>query len=117
MYGTPYGTFEVKGAVTNEDGQPVADAEIKVTERWFDSGLRTIASTVTAENGSYIITSSVIVADSLKIVCIPSGDVYQPDSIKVKLEYHYDKEHKEDDWYEGHAVITEDFRLKVIPGE
>ncbi len=117
MYGCPTGSFEVKGAVTNEEGAPIPDAVIKVTEPDTDSGLWSITRGVTNDEGRYLIRDSHVPFDSLKIVCIPVGNVYMPDSITVSTTYLYDEEHKKDSWYIGHADLTVDFKLKKISGE
>lgn len=116
MYGTPTGTFEVKGAVTNEEGHPVADAEIRVTDKWHDSWLYSIQS-VTDKEGTYTVVGTIFPADSLKIVCIPAGNAYLPDSIKVPVDYQYDESHKKSTWYEGHATLTVNFNLSTNPGK
>ena len=55
MYGTPNGTFEVKGAVTNEEDVPISDAEIRVCPPKIDSSKWSIAVTKTNNEGTYTI--------------------------------------------------------------
>ncbi len=117
MYGTPHGTFEVKGSVTNEEGDPLPDVaiEVKATEIWYIFGTDDITRTITNDKGFYTVSDSYFMFDSIKIVCTPSDNTYLPDSTKVKLNYHYDDDHKESFWYKGHANLTVDFNLKDNP--
>ena len=55
--------------------------------------------------------------DSIKVVCVPNGNEYLPDSIKLPVKYAKDKDHKKDSWYLGHAELTVDFKLKKNKGE
>lgn len=117
MYGTPYSTFELKGTVTNEEGQPVEEAEIKAMKPWSVSTWELVSKTVTDGSGSYFLSGSIFGSDSLKIVCIPAGNAYLSDSITVAMNFKYDDEHKHTDWYRGHATLTVDFKLKDNPEE
>lgn len=115
MYGTPYSTFEIKGTVKNQYGKPVEDAVIKLSEPWAPSDIGTFARTVTNHEGFYETTETHFSYDSLKIVCIPTGNSYLPDSTKVRLELNYDSDHPKSDWYFGHATLTVDFILRGNP--
>lgn len=117
MYGTPTGSFEIKGTVTNEKGEPLRDALIRVADPNVDSGIWSIERSVTNDGGNYDINGSWSASDKLKIVCIPPGNAYKTDSITVPVKYVYDKDHKKDTWYIGHASLTVDFKLKPEAGE
>lgn len=117
MYGTPNGSFEVKGAVTNEEDAPISDAEIRVCPTKVDSSKWSIAVTETNNDGSYIVEDKDYFMDSIKVVCVPRDNEYLPDSIKLPLKYVKDKDHKKDSWYIGHAELTVDFKLKKGKGE
>ena len=117
MYGTPTGSFEVKGAVTNEEDVPISDAEIRVCPPKIDSSKWSIAVTETSNEGTYIVEDKSYIMDSIKVVCVPKGKEYLPDSIKLPVKYVKDKEHKKDTWYFGHAEMTVDFKLKKNKGE
>lgn len=116
MYGTPVGSFEVKGAVINEEGNPIPDAEIRVAEPDEDSGIISAATTETNNEGSYSVSGQTFPQTSLKVVCIPEGNDYKADSITVPVKYVEDKDHKKDGWYEGHATLTADFTLEKKEG-
>lgn len=115
MYGTPTGSFEAKGAVTDEEGKPVMDAEIKITEKYVPSSDYSIANALTNANGIYEAEGRCL-SDSLKVVCLPADKSLEPDSLYVKLEYKHDKvndkKYKNDWMYIGNASFTADFKLK-----
>ena len=107
MYGMPFGSFEVKGAVTDDNGKPVSDAEIRVTLPTLPSGIESLGTTQTGDDGNYDISESGW-PSKLKIVCIPSQSELLPDSVIVDMKYKGgDKE-----WNMGHAEKTINFRLK-----
>lgn len=108
MYGMPTGSFEIKGAVTDENGNDVENATIRVTPPDYDSYLTNLTDKTDAE-GNYSISSSGILR-SAKVVCIPQQSSLEADSIIVELDYkNWDKS---DGWYRGHAEKTVDFILK-----
>lgn len=115
MYGTPTGSFEAKGAVTDEEGKPVMDAEIKITEKYVPSSDYSIANALTNANGIYEAEGRCL-SDSLKVVCLPADKSLEPDSLYVKLEYKHDKvndkKYKNAWMYIGNASFTADFKLK-----
>ena len=107
MYGMPFGSFEVKGAVTDDNGKPVSDAEIRVTLPELSSGIESLGTTHTGDDGNYDISESGW-SSRLKIVCIPSQSELLPDSLIVDMKYKGgDKE-----WNKGHAEKTVNFQLK-----
>lgn len=116
MYGTPTGSFEIKGEVSNEDGFPVKEAIIRVTKPESNSDNWSVARTITNIDGTYNASGECIPRRELKVVCIPTDNTYEPDSINVPVTYKYDKKHKKDAWYEGHASVNVDFKLKQISG-
>lgn len=117
MYGCPMGSFVVKGTVTNEEGTPIPDAVVRVTEPHVDSEMWSISRGETNSQGNYSVEEGSVPVESIKIVCLSPGNVYAPDSITVALEYLYDENHKPGAWYRGHADLTVDFKLKKNPGE
>ena len=128
MYGTPYATFEVKGMVTDEKDQPVADATIRVADELSHkqhpaevenvSGSDEIAEeyyyfakTVTNQEGIYSISQRLEYApESLRIECLPADPNLEPQTVIVDMEYN---KTNGDEWHEGHAVLTVDFKLKA----
>ncbi len=117
MYGTPTGTFEVKGAVTTEEGTPVPDAIIRVTDPEASSGVWSMATTTSDKTGAYEVESDKTVGpiDELKVVCLSPDAAYDSDSVFVQVKYEFDKDHpknKKDSWYIGHADLKVNFKLK-----
>lgn len=112
MYGTPIGSFEFKGKVTDETGKSVEDATIKVTEPKGMSGVYSMTEGKTDESGDYIVEGSTFPIDSYKVVCLPDNPELQADSVMVDVEYIKDKKDKKNPWYAGHADATVDFKLK-----
>ncbi|MDE6380776.1 MAG: radical SAM-associated putative lipoprotein [Muribaculaceae bacterium] len=110
MYGMPTGDFEIKGAVTNEEGSPVSNAEIRVTGPDISSGVYSIQTTKTKPNGRYEAKGETFGSSQLKVVCVPADPMLEPDSVIVKMNYNKDKA---DSWYVGEAKETVDFKLKA----
>lgn len=108
MYGTPSGDFEAKGLVTNEEGSPVEDAEVRVTYPEISSDKYSFASVKTNSGGDYALKGESTGIKEVKVVCVPPGDL-EPDSVIVTLNY--DKKGS-DGWYIGKASFTADFKLK-----
>lgn len=110
MYGTPTGSFEVKGKVVSEDGKSVPDATIRITLPDLDSGILSIATTTTDSKGNYDTGNDFAILSEVKVVCIPDGNEFEADSIVAPLKYK-DKD-SSDSWYIGHAEAPVDFKLK-----
>lgn len=111
MYGTPTGSFEIKGTVTTEDGKDVEGAEIRVTDPDTPSGLHSYKISQTDEEGKYIVEGKSF-PHELKVVCIPMGNTLEADSIIVDAKFSTDKDHPLDSWYWGHLKETVNFKLK-----
>lgn len=108
MYGTPYGTFEVKGKVTDSQGNPVAGAVIRAARPESPSGIYSIATTVTGIEGSFVlIKKNETPYESIKIVCLPKGNGLEADSTIVGLKYTGGN-----GWDSGFASSEVDFKLK-----
>ena len=107
MYGTPTGSFEGKGVVTDEEGNPVDDSEVRVTFPKVPSGIYSLETVRTNSSGDYSIMGGSEGATQVKVVCVPPGEL-EPDSVIVDLDY--DK--KESTWNKGKASFTADFKLK-----
>lgn len=114
MYGTPLGTFEIKGKVVDENNNAVNEAIIKVTEENEDSSRDYIISGVTNLSGNYSITERYYPIKKLKIVCKPSDSTLLPDSTTIDVDFIKDKNSKSE-WDFGHAKATVDFTLKKKP--
>ncbi len=107
MYGMPFGSFDIKGSVTDDNGTPVSDAEMRVTFLDMPSGVFSIDSSRTQPQGTYNLKGSEW-ATKLKIVCIPYQSDLQPDSVIVDMKY----KGADGEWYKGHAESTVNFILK-----
>lgn len=110
MYGTPTGTFEIKGSVTDMDGNAVGNTTIRVTQPDIDSGLYSEGISKTDIQGEYKVEGRSFSVSEMKVVCIPEEPTLEPDSVVVELEY--TEEDKDNPWYEGHAEKKVDFKLK-----
>ena len=109
MYGMPTGEFEIKGAVTDEDGKDVPDAEIRVTAPDLPSGVYKFRTANTDSRGHYEVKGYEYLPE-MKVVCIPGNADLQPDSVIVKMKYK--DSDKNDYWNKGHAEATVNFNLK-----
>lgn len=87
MYGTPTGSFEVKGNVVDSEGTPVGDAEIIVTGPELPSSIWKMATVKTDAEGDYSIDSKSDTSKKLKVVCKPTDPNLEADSTIVNLEY------------------------------
>ncbi len=109
MYGQPMGDFEIKGIVTTEDGDPVEDAEIRVTHSDAPSGVYSLETTSTNAVGDYIAVGRSYGDHELKVVCLPSNSQLEPDSVVVEMHYNKDNAGT---WYVGDAKEIVNFKLK-----
>lgn len=115
MYGSPTGTFEIKGAVTAEsDGTSVAGASIVVKST---NSKYVLSNPVqTDSKGNYLSEETITTFSKetkVRVVCTPT-DVsgLAADSVDVDLKFGGKKRH---DWDEGHAESTVNFKLKARP--
>lgn len=111
MYGTPTGTFEIKGKVTTDSGEDVADAVIKVTHKEIASNKFSIVSVKSNGEGAYTADGIYTPYDELKVVCEPSNKEFEADSTTVRMKYIKD-ESNTNSWNIGHAEATVNFTLK-----
>lgn len=112
MYGTPVGTFEVKGSVTATKGTTTepAEASVIVTMPDLPSSVANLGVVETSSDGKYIFSGSSL-ANKLKVVCLPKDAKLEPDSVVVDAKY-VSVPGNSDSWMIGHAEITADFNLK-----
>lgn len=116
MYGTPLGTFDIKGKVVDENNNAVNEAIIKVADVYGNSNQDYLLACVTNYYGYYHINQNIFPITRLKIVCKPTDSSLLPDSTIIEVKYILDKEDKYG-WYEGFAEATVDFTLKKKPTE
>lgn len=116
MYGTPTAEFEIKGAVTSEDGKPVPDAEVRVTGRKAPSSQAAFDRDTTESDGAYSLHGYFTGGPEniLKLVCIPGDASLAADSIEVKLTKTEDGDGA---WKRGKGEATVDFKLKKKAAE
>lgn len=116
MYGTPTGTFEVKGQVTDAEGKPVADAEVRVTMPEASSIPYSYAKGVTDAAGSFSLECSGVTigkGSKLKVVCIPAAATLEADSMLVGVK----QIEEGNGWYTGKWAATASFRLQSKTAE
>ena len=105
-YGTPYAEIEATGKITNEENEPIKSARVVLKEMYDTEGY-------TDENGIYDIhVTDIFPKDSVSIVVSDTDGVYEPDSVRIKIDYDRNDTNKNDGFYEGKASINQDFRLK-----
>ena len=110
MYGTPTGSWEIRGSVSDQEGKSVAEATVRVTVPELDSDNHPMAEAETDNEGAYSIEDGHLV-DRVKVVCVPEDPTLAADSTLVDLKYVKDRNDKTT-WYRGHAEATVDFKLK-----
>lgn len=113
MYGTPTGSFEIKGAVTAEsDGASIAGASIvvKPTDRNFPLN----EPAMTDANGNYMVKETTSPYSKVRVVCTPGADSgLSADSVDVELKYMEPGKDKNVFMDMGHAESTVNFKLKA----
>lgn len=116
MYGTPTAKFEVKGKVTDANGNGVRNAEVRITEKGRPSGVFSILKVKSDESGSYNLSGTIVGSpnEELKVVCIPADENLKADSTGVSLKK---VENGDGAWYLGKGTATVDFRLKKKEAE
>lgn len=110
MYGTPSGSYEIKGKVATEGGAPVEDATITVSGAVSNNPNETFVGESDA-NGAYTVNGYGFPNKLVKVVCRPADDLLEPDSSFIELKY-IDDGKGVDSWYEGHADATVNFKLR-----
>lgn len=115
MYGAPYGDFEVKGTVTDNEGKPVKDAQVitRPTSISYEENqyadYHNSDTTYTDASGKYSISRDDVYFNYLRIIVHPKDNNLESDSIRHHLKF-VGGDHG---WYEGKATITQDFSLKA----
>lgn len=112
MYGSPTGSFEVKGMVKDALTDTGVEARIRVTYPEADSGTYSFTEATTTETGNFTAQGSDYGALKLKVVCLPDNPALAADSVIVDAVHVKDKNNK-DPWSHGHAEVTVDFNLKT----
>ena len=110
LYGVPHATFEAAGKVTDEAAQPVENIHVKIKSKRPG---RFLLDQYTNEDGEYYFSFLVDVPDdSVDIVVTDTADIYQGDSVRVKVDYDRSGVAKDDNWNNGKGIVRQDFQLK-----
>ena len=108
-YGVPYAEIEASGTVTNTDAQPIENIQVKIKFQ----GLGALDKLYTDGEGKYLIEVSPIEKfDSIDLIATDTGDIYQPDSVRLPLNYITPKDRRKDEWFRGKATVEHNFQLK-----
>lgn len=102
--------------VTDAEGKPVADAEVRVTMPEASSIPYSYAKGVTDAAGSFSLECSGVTigkGSKLKVVCIPAEASIEADSMLVGVK----QIEEGDGWYTGKWAATASFRLQSKPAE
>ena len=109
-YGVPYASFEAAGKVTDEAAQPVENIRVKMKTKWENEYF---LDQYTNEDGEYYVSFSYgMPIDSVDIVVTDTADIYQGDSVRVKVDYDRSGVSKGDNWNNGKGIVRHDFQLK-----
>lgn len=106
MYGSPTGTFEIKGTVVTKDGTPVDTASIYVKDVKTASPLTNPYKPIkTDSDGKFLIEYKGFPSEKVRVICVP-GDKsgLATDSVDFNLEYK--NRDKSDSWDCGSAEST-----------
>ena len=98
-YGTPYAEFEVKGVVTDEEGNPIRNIEVKLTNN---------TRTVTSETGLYSVKTNYETPNDPQVFHVAFNDVdgaengsFKNDTVDVA--FHNSELTNPHGWSEGSA--------------
>lgn len=109
-YGVPHATFEAAGKVTDEETQPVENIRVKMKTKWENEYL---SDQYTNEDGEYYVSlEDNWPIDSVDIIVTDTADVYEGDSVRVKVDYDRSGVAKGDNWNNGKGIVRQDFQLK-----
>ena len=109
-YGTPYATFEAAGKVTDEETQPVENIRVTMKTKRENGYL---SDQYTNEDGEYYVSlEDNWPIDSVDIIVTDTADVYEGDSVRVKVDYDRSGVSKGDNWNNGKGIVRQDFQLK-----
>lgn len=86
MYGTLNSEFEIKGSVSDPEGNPVPDAKIVVGYPLVPSTQYNCGVGVTSKTGSYNVKGKDY-SSEFKVVCLPNNPNLEADSTNVKAEF------------------------------
>ena len=109
-YGVPHATFEAAGKVTDEAAQPVENIHVKIKTK---SENEYLSDQYTNEDGEYYVSlKNFWPIDSVDVIVADTADIYQGDSVRVKVDYDRSGVSKGDNWNNGKGIVRQDFQLK-----
>lgn len=109
-YGVPHATFEAAGKVTDEAAQPVENIRVTMKTKRENGYL---SDQYTNEDGEYYVSlEDNWPIDSVDIIVTDTADVYEGDSVRVKVDYDRSGVSKGDNWNNGNGIVRQDFQLK-----
>ena len=109
-YGVPHATFEAAGKVTDEAAQPVENIRVTMKTKRENEYL---SDQYTNEDGEYYVSlEDNWPIDSVDIIVTDTADVYEGDSVRVKVDYDRSGVSKGDNWNNGKGIVRQDFQLK-----
>lgn len=109
MYGTPTGSYEIKGTVTDDEGNPVEGAKVTVGD--VDSPkCFNLDSTITDSKGEYLLNGQITTFNEkyVRMGCTPKGEDLNSETGNIKLIF----KGGDGSWYYGEAEARKDFQLK-----
>jgi putative lipoprotein (rSAM/lipoprotein system) len=115
-YGTPYASFDIKGKVTDEAGDPVEDIKVVIRDANISDPEYSLAVGITDARGYYSIGGGWFGDDTLTVsVEDIDGDKNGGEfaSETVELEIEEEDYVGGDDWDRGKVTKTADFELEL----
>ena len=113
-YGTPFASWDVSGKVSDEENNPIENAQVIVRSPKAGQIRDTLYSD---EEGLYRGSYEGVFPyskDSIDIVVRDTAGVYASDSVRVAVEYDKSEVADGDSWNGGTAYIQQDFQLKKV---
>jgi putative lipoprotein (rSAM/lipoprotein system) len=106
MYGTPTGSYEIKGSVTDENDAPVA-SKLIIKRLTSDKDVFSEDTVETNANGYYEF-DDIELAKMYRVVCNPKDDKLEADSTDFETKY----QGGDGSWNVGSGSETVNFKLK-----
>lgn len=112
-YGCPTAEFNISGRVTNQQGEPLKEIEMRLTPCFASEvdGTDFITSQTDAK-GNYVINTTAFPVDSVRLIALDvDGDIngsYQSDTVYLKTTF----ENGDGEWFNGSFKGTANFTLQ-----
>lgn len=115
-YGVPHADYEFSGKVTNEQGEPIPDIQVKIHEKMENKFSHGLDSTRTDANGKYKMSFSNFPTKEYHLIATDKdgkeNGSYLSDTTRVEIT-NDDFYKKGKDWYNGTARKEVDIILKT----